>query len=314
MDNIVQTNINQRCSEMNCSFLGFVDGRYVRAKNKIIVQCNIDQHIWYPTYDNFRRGMSACPKCMGNPRATESERLAQIANICSQKNYTFLGFTTPTNNEERRMRIRCNADYYEWEVTYKNLVKRNTGCPKCVGLNKKTQDEALQLIQEKCITKNYTFISFVEGGYKNVDSRILVRCNKHKHEWSVKFSNFTSQDNGCPICKESKSEALIRQYLTDHNIQYIPQKTFSNCKNIKTLPFDFYLPDHNACIEYDGQHHFKRFSFEKDDKAFKIRQKNDAIKTHYCAVHKIKLLRISYKDSLFGKLNAFFTNANHSLD
>ena len=42
-----------------------------------------------------------------------------------------------------------------------------------------------------------------------------------------------------------------------NNINYIREKRFKDCKNIKPLPFDFYLPEKNICIEYDGEHHFK---------------------------------------------------------
>jgi len=34
-------------------------------------------------------------------------------------------------------------------------------------------------------------------------------------------------------------------------IKYINQKRFKKCKNKLPLPFDFYLPDLNICIEYD---------------------------------------------------------------
>lgn len=33
---------------------------------------------------------------------------------------------------------------------------------------------------------------------------------------------------------------------------FIIQHKFKNCRDIRPLPFDFYLPKLNTCIEYDG--------------------------------------------------------------
>jgi len=41
--------------------------------------------------------------------------------------------------------------------------------------------------------------------------------------------------------------------LERHNINFETQKQFDNCKYIKNLYFDFYLPNYNLCIEYDGK-------------------------------------------------------------
>lgn len=44
------------------------------------------------------------------------------------------------------------------------------------------------------------------------------------------------------------------------NVSFEKEKTFIDCVNPKTnflLRFDFYLPDYNIIIEYDGEQHFK---------------------------------------------------------
>ena len=80
---------------------------------------------------------------------------------------------------------------------------------------------------------------------------------------------------------------------------YVFQKKFDDCKDQRRLPFDFYLPEFNCCIEVDGQQHFEpsKFSNESDEyKDFIIRKKHDKIKTDYCLSHGIDLLRIDYND------------------
>mgnify|MGYP002522731810 CR=1 FL=1 len=107
-------------------------------------------------------------------------------------------------------------------------------------------------------------------------------------------------------CVNSHGEALIQEILTKLNINFITQYTFKDCKNPKTnrlLRFDFYLPDYNYCIEYDGIQHFKTsYGNSWNTKEHLIgTQYRDNIKNIYCNHHNIKLIRIPYTD--FDKLN-----------
>jgi len=65
-----------------------------------------------------------------------------------------------------------------------------------------------------------------------------------------------------------------------------------DCRNKKELPFDFYLPDYNLCIEYDGIFHYEDIFDKPYD--FKTGKKRDKIKTKYCKDNNINLLRIPY--------------------
>lgn len=97
------------------------------------------------------------------------------------------------------------------------------------------------------------------------------------------------------MCNKSKGENKIINFLTKNSIKFISQKRFKDCKNKRPLPFDFYLPDLNLCIEYDGQQHFRAFSKFGGDKALYRTVKNDQIKNKYCKNNNINLERISYK-------------------
>ena len=87
----------------------------------------------------------------------------------------------------------------------------------------------------------------------------------------------------------------IEKYLKENDIKFINQKTSPKCKGkIKFLPFDFYLPEHNICIEYDGEQHSKPKSCFGGTIQFQKTQHNDNIKTQYCKDNNIELLRIPY--------------------
>lgn len=79
----------------------------------------------------------------------------------------------------------------------------------------------------------------------------------------------------------SKGEAKIQKILEENNIYFETQKTFKDCKDQGNLKFDFYLPNYNCCIEYDGIQHFENKSngYFTEEKLKGIK-KRDSIKNH----------------------------------
>ena len=98
-------------------------------------------------------------------------------------------------------------------------------------------------------------------------------------------------------CILSYGEQLINKLLSDNNIVFIQQKMFDGCRNVGTnalLKFDFYLPNYNMCIEFDGKQHFFPTGKFADD--FDNIVNRDRIKNKFCLEHGIKLIRIPYFD------------------
>lgn len=69
------------------------------------------------------------------------------------------------------------------------------------------------------------------------------------------------------------------------------------------IPFDFYLPDFNACIEYQGIQHYQAVPFRqkrtkenylKAEEKLKIQKECDLIKKQFCKDNQISLLEIKY--------------------
>ena len=101
----------------------------------------------------------------------------------------------------------------------------------------------------------------------------------------------------CGCRHQSKWEIFINDFLISLNIEFIPQKRFSDCTNHKgsdMLPFDFYVPSYNLIIEYDGEHHFQPVKGWGGEEKFMITQQNDYIKDNYCKSNNITLLRLPY--------------------
>ncbi len=94
-----------------------------------------------------------------------------------------------------------------------------------------------------------------------------------------------------------KVKLLVAFILQSFNIDFDRQKSFSDLKHKRLLYYDFYLPELNMCIEYDGEQHFKPVLNWGGDELFKELQLKDKLKNEYCKKHNISLLRLTYKDS-----------------
>ena len=100
-----------------------------------------------------------------------------------------------------------------------------------------------------------------------------------------------SKINSCGCVQQSKGAYDIENLLKENNIKFFKEYSFSNCKHIHMLPFDFYLPDYNVLIEFDGQQHFiNKPHFEP----LKLIREKDLIKTHYCLDNNYILIRIPF--------------------
>ena len=167
-------------------------------------------------------------------------------------------------------------------------------------VNKK---ECIQICEEK---------GFIYIGTCRESGLIYIQyiCPKHQ-EAGVQLmrKGNMKRDNikGCPYCFDtkkfifSKGEKAVGQVLQDLDIVYLQQYTFNDCRDKNLLPFDFYLPNLNKCIEYDGQHHFYPVTFngvseERAKENYLMTVKHDKIKNEYCNNNDIELLRIPYYD------------------
>ena len=104
---------------------------------------------------------------------------------------------------------------------------------------------------------------------------------------------------------------FIRKVLVENNIEFEEHKIFPECRNVLPLPFDFYLPDFNLLIEFDGIQHFKAIErFGGEDYLQKLKL-HDKIKTDFAKKKNIDLMRIPYtisKETIKEKLIEVFTN------
>ncbi len=147
--------------------------------------------------------------------------------------------------------------------------------------------------KEKCIES-------VKQYYKNNTVKKLEYWNNYYKENKGDILNYWKNyriERGIGNGK-TLPEKQIENFFIENDIKYETEKWFENCRSSKssTLHFDFWLPELNTLIEYDGIQHIEPiFGKEK----LIEQQKNDKIKNEYCKNNNIKLIRLSYIDNFF---------------
>ena len=90
----------------------------------------------------------------------------------------------------------------------------------------------------------------------------------------------------------------VEEILRDMGICFEKEKRFDDCKNIRCMPFDYYIPSKNACIEVDGEFHYPMNHRTKDgwnnEETYLSIQSRDAKKTQFCKDNGITLIRLPY--------------------
>jgi len=262
---------------------------YISHKSIIKVKCNVCGSITYQTTNNLLN--KDCKNCHTKKQTkTHEQFIIDITNYYGDR----ITIKNKYETAVTKLNVLCNKCGHEWSVRAGHLSGKNrVECPNCVAkrlgkIKRKTHNDFVTEIQNKYKDK-YTIL----GEYVKSTEKIEIKCNICSCVWKTKPNNLLN-GCGCPMCRKSKGEEKVNNKLIKMNIKFIEQKIFDNCKNILPLPFDFYLPEHNLCIEYDGLQHFKPIEFWGGEKSFKIRKENDSIKNDFCIKNNIKLLRIPY--------------------
>jgi hypothetical protein len=237
------------------------------------------------------------------PKRLTTEQFIAKAKIIHNDKYDYS--LTKFINSKTKVKIICPI-HGEFEQFHdKHLSKK--GCSKCGFISRcKLATSNTETFIKKAKTihgEKYNYSSVIYTGKEN---KVDIICKIHEVFKQTPHNHLAG--NGCPICNESKGETIISNILKDNTINYIPQKRFNECRNILPLPFDFYLPEHNTCIEYQGIQHFEPRSKFGGEKEFVKRVKCDEIKFNFCKNNNIQLLLITYKDNIQDVLTSYIAN------
>lgn len=270
-------------------------GTYIRAKEKVLCKCKIDNHEWYAFSGNLLNGQG-CPKCwttaLSKSKTKTHEDFIKEMDI-KHPSIKVLGIYISNST---KIQCECKICNHTWCSTPNNLLSAGEGCPRCGMLkstNKRTKTHVSFINDMEILHPEIDVL----GKYTNAKNKVLCRCKECNHEWMGIPTNLL-QGQGCPKCNKPKGENRIESYLIRNTIDYISQYTFDDLLgvNLGQLSYDFYLPKHNCLIEYQGGQHYNPIEFFGGIEKFHIQQEHDNRKREYAKTHNIKLLEIPYWD------------------
>ena len=263
---------------------------WTNNEKKIKIKCL--EHGYFYQKINYHLNGYGCPEC--NKNIMNKNKFIKKSNEIHNNKYDYSKLNYKKMDEKG---IIICPEHGEFEQIL-NYHYNGSGCPKCKGKNMTTEDF---IKKSKKLHGNKYDYSLVN--YEKSNKKINIICPKHGEFKQI--PNHHLSGRGCPKCRLSKGEKEIEKLLNKFNIKYESQKKFEGCSFILPLKFDFYLPEYKTCIEYDGEQHFKKYKFEKDDKKLLLRKKRDNIKNSYCKNNNINLIRIKYDENIEKKIKLF---------
>ena len=196
--------------------------------------------------------------------------------------------------------LRCKKCGRVWEARPTLLMSQDTQCPSCASVKvanffRKTSEEIASLLKQKAPEMILT------GEYKNYITKTQFKCTKCGYELDASL-DYVLRKGGCPICIErsnmSSGEKLIANYLLTKRIKFVIHHSFNDLrgKNNKRLSYDFFLPEYNMLIEFQGKQHVEPFDCFGGEHQFKLQQQSDFKKRKYATDNGYNFIEIWYDE------------------
>lgn len=260
---------------------------FTKTQDRIKVFCKKCRTELNPLAQSLVQKTFCCQEC--NRVKNEKSFRNRISNV--NPNINIVG---EYKNNRTKIKCLCLIHNKTFEMAPNNLLNGH-GCPECAieARAKVFAKSHSQFISElKEISPQISITSQYQSAHKKVD----CKCLECGFEWKAAPHSLLRGER-CPNCiLPSKGESAISSCLNDFSVEYVFQKRFDDCRNIHPLPFDFYLPEYNACIEFQGRQHYEAVDHFGGEEELQIRQKRDQIKADYCRKNQIELLYIPYWD------------------
>ena len=274
--------------------------RYCNGEKRFIEKSKIKHNLKYDYSDiifsdNNTKVKIICPKHGYFLQTPEAHLKGQGCPLCKK-----LDIDDLKNKIKNKHGDKYNID----NISYKNALtkfkvicpehgifdmcpKNLSGCKSCA--NKKLSLSNNIFIDKSIIIHNNKY-DYSLVNYINNKNPVDIICPKHG-KFSQRPDDHLS-GHGCKYCKISSGEEIISNILKD--INFIREHKFPECKNDKVLSFDFYLPDINCCIEFNGKQHYEPITFFGGNDGYLKNILRDNIKVEFCKKNNIKLLIVSY--------------------
>lgn len=219
--------------------------------------------------------------CAKFPKWTKEQFLI-LSSRAGDGRFIVHGFAEEFHGANTKLNCECLKDGYNWNATIHSIINGNTGCAKCSGKLKLSEQEALERCNQICFEMGYEPIGFIDG-YKNKNSKFEYFCHTHKKQ-TVGYNNFVYSGNRCSLCWKDRQVEILRDngngngyyperkderdylYIMSFNDKYIKVgrsfniikrlyglKRVSKIKNIKVI--SVYIGTHQEIYDLEQELH-----------------------------------------------------------
>ena len=292
-----QEELEKRLNEIDMMIVLAKNEEYKGVNHKYHFICKSKNHKTHSYLNDVLNKNKGCKEChrieMAKNMMTDFK---ELKGEYEKEGYKII--TTEEEYYENRMNyliVVCKKGH-TFPSNISNFRMKKTGCPYCYNEIRSQWAIIPYNIRKEEVEKEGYKIKTKEKDYIDGSHEVKFICDCG-HEYISTIHDFKN-GHRCPYCNISKGERKILLFLKQYNLGGYDnfQYRFNDCKCQRILPFDFYLPQYNCCIEYDGKQHYLYGGFGNDLLKLMNIKYRDNIKTNYCQQNNIKLIRIPYWD------------------
>lgn len=270
----------------------YLENSYVNYTSKMKMFCS--EHGFFSQTPHSHISMkTGCPKCgviqsaLSNHKGWDSVH-NMFLDVHGSRYFYDQGSYTDVST---KMKIKCNIHGWFFQKPYQHYG--GSGCNKCAiaEVHEKQKIDFTEF-KERSILKHGFRYTYSKDEYIDIFTPVKITCEKPGDFYQKPRDHY--RGSGCPKCLSSRGENTVRLILQELKIKFEEQKTFKDLIYKSRLKCDFFIPDANIVIEYNGLQHYEPISVFGGLKGLKETQKRDLIKYYYLAENNIDLIIIRY--------------------
>lgn len=261
---------------------------YKGWNKKVCIICPIHGEFYQRASDHMRG--KGCFKCRIDNSKISQEDFVRRANELHNHIYDYS--LTVYEYSYKKVKIICPTHGVFEQTPNAHLL--GNGCPHCSNDTRRKTTE--QFIKDAIAVHGDAYdYSMVE--YHQSFEKVRIICPIHGIFEQAPHHHI--EGSGCPKCSKSKGEKAIEEFLKEHKVSYrdqykiILQQSF--WKQGDYLRVDFYLPDQNTIVEFNGIQHYEEVEcFHKGDNGFVKQKERDKRLRKWCKDNGVRLITIKY--------------------
>lgn len=304
-------NFVQRAKE-KFPFFDYSKVNYINDRTKVCIVCP-EHGEFNVTPQSFLISKHGCPNCaIENRSKLRTMPFYQFVEKANQKhNNKYIYHEDTYINTRQKTLITCPIHGDFWQSATNHLSGDN--CPLCAKENRiKLESLTTEQFIESAIITHGDKYDYSKVEYINNRTPVEIICKKHGSFWQRPDAHLLGK--GCQLCKNSKGEQQVINFLTNKNINFKYQYRININQLARKTTYvivDFYFLENGTqyIIEYHGQQHYTYMPiWHKTEVEFLEQQNRDNALRDYCKENNIKLIEIKYNENVSERLDSIFKN------